>query len=610
MPKSKKKKQNTPAPTAFNPFKLPNYSNRKELEAAYSKIFTRSAEEAKKMRNDPTNGLSLDYLDLDPVRIRRRRKAALQYVDQVKQLISDICPEIPGAFYIEEEWAEINALFLPTYDMYEPDELLTYAAALWLLDRIQENGRMCELSEILPHDSLLLDDLDSPILYDPSYCSDIVNGVVWVIRNRNSDCTGLKVTEPAEGNVPRTYMDDYTAAGRQHQDVPSRQRFEKLLALAGRENLEHAAEHYEEMLWELVRLYFAYREPYTEEERGFADQRSRFTDMVLRNTNALQKEVSQRKSNVKPAKRAAPFTPLMKQPTPELFSSSRNLMERNATSKEDEFLLALMDMDREEEKLKKRYTQMLRSNATRCITFCEFINYSRDGLIKLMDENCAELLTGFDIGDPYEMSAALLWLIDTGSELPWLYFPGICLMSTIAGRLPWHKGFFDPTIDSWWNLGYSDDKFHLTENASRPKSLQLPDAPDWYGLNCIGKYDGGTDFERTNLAQIVYQITGAIIPRNTSRYDDAAIILKRFGVTGNRALTPLLPAISMLGTCTHQGTLVRRDAWAPDEPEPEVPAEDTEDPEIYKQTIRDLKQQIASLMQEQAAADLRPDRIP
>ena len=98
--------------------------------------------------------------------------------------------------------------------------------------------------------------------------------------------------------------------------------------------------------------------------------------------------------------------------------------------------------------------------------------------------------------------------------------------------------------------------------------------------------------------------SGAVIPRNTSRYDDAAIILKRFGVTGKRALTPLLPAIGMLGTCTHQGTLVRRDAWAPDEPEPEVPAEDTEDPEIYKQTIRDLKQQIASLMQEQAAADL------
>ena len=110
---------------------------------------------------------------------------------------------------------------------------------------------------------------------------------------------------------------------------------------------------------------------------------------------------------------------------------------------------------------------------------------------------------GFTIDDPYEICLGLLALIEDGDDAPWLFQSGYCVMQNAANLLPWHDSPFDEVTDDEWN----DPA--LTFNYNGWLNEQTKEAVDYYHE----KYDG------RNLSQIIYGLTGSVLPRNMHPFE-------------------------------------------------------------------------------------------
>lgn len=56
---------------------------------------------------------------------------------------------------------------------------------------------------------------------------------------------------------------------------------------------------------------------------------------------------------------------------------------------------------------------------------------------------------------------------------------------------------------------------------------------------------------KLTLAQVVYEMTGCIMPRNLERYQPALMRLDEYGLRGKRNLLPLMYCMSLLGEASH-----------------------------------------------------------
>lgn len=110
---------------------------------------------------------------------------------------------------------------------------------------------------------------------------------------------------------------------------------------------------------------------------------------------------------------------------------------------------------------------------------------------------------GFTIDDPYEICFGLLALIEDGEDAPWLFQSGYCVMEAATRMLPWHDSPFDNVGDDEWN----DPA--LTFNYNDWLEAAATDDTDYYHE----RYDG------KNLAQIIYGLTGSVVPRNMHPFE-------------------------------------------------------------------------------------------
>ena len=199
-----------------------------------------------------------------------------------------------------------------------------------------------------------------------------------------------------------------------------------------------------------------------------------------------------------------------------------------------------------------------------------------------------EPLCSFTIENPYEMCFALLYLADSGSDLLWLYGPGVSLAEHISAYLPWYDGFYDD-----YDM---DDEGNIRPI---PKRIRAPEIPDFYSLDIEPKKTGDNAYScRTNLARIIYQESGGVLPRNLHGYEQSLLQLAEYGITGKRAL-PYLMMITLLGAGYNKWIFNWDDIEEKNESfenEP-VPVEAASDNADLLEKIKKLEQENAHLRQ-------------
>ena len=144
-------------------------------EPAYTNNTRESFRERTKcIRHDETLTPELrEGLDYDPIRQKRRIRATIATMEEVKKRVQHLCPDVPDIYTTEEEWIEINAFPSPAYDYEERFTISTLASAVWMLDQIRDSNRMKNLEAVLPiADSV--DEIIYPPVWDPCHGNEVL----------------------------------------------------------------------------------------------------------------------------------------------------------------------------------------------------------------------------------------------------------------------------------------------------------------------------------------------------------------------------------------------------------------------------------------------------
>lgn len=117
--------------------------------------------------------------------------------------------------------------------------------------------------------------------------------------------------------------------------------------------------------------------------------------------------------------------------------------------------------------------------------------------------------------------------------------------------------------------------------------------------------------ELYNLSQIMFEATGCIMPRKLDRYHPALKVLDQYGITGKRALHPLLYCMSLLGEGKHQSgpvPLHHTDFGIEPEAQEEIPEQSVED---MQAEIKRLRAEVKDLRQQayESSREVRDEKI-
>lgn len=388
--------------------------------------------------------ISGGLLDLTPAMEKRRTAAlmsSLENLSEERQKYAD-------------DWITLN-IFSESYAPVQYDGHILTAAAIWILDRLTErNISLDKIYQLLPRDDELLDDLFEVDVWDSQYDENFVASVEYVLFYRNQDIAPL---ESNGGEGYRVITSDLAADGKDHADVPSRQNFEALLALLPQQVKDEAVKHFETCYQVWTDRFFAgiayWQELYIEKRDALNAVRKEINEVQDKLDKKAKQYLAERKQakkakkeTIKPANvllrnpQQPPLPPLSSpgyatSPITALLNGGFD----NGLDPEIGVLLSrLRSLDERHDKAAKELDDVVSKRGKFLYMLVHRGYFTRDFVEEYFPEELhEELLTPLPITDPFELCFALIHLVETGSDIPWLYGSCIGMMSEVIDCLPW-----------------------------------------------------------------------------------------------------------------------------------------------------------------------------
>ena len=197
--------------------------------------------------------------------------------------------------------------------------------------------------------------------------------------------------------------------------------------------------------------------------------------------------------------------------------------------------------------------------------------------------------------DPYELCFALIYLLDSGDDIPWLMFSGSALMLYVIKVLAWFVSGEDWDDEDWdeWYEGVPYNRNNWLEEEP------VKEETDYYNK----KYDG------KNLAQIIYGMSRGVVPIGLHPFERDRRQLVEDGMDEETARKVTDTATLLFLSDFQAKQPVLYDDFFDEEPEEETEQQIEEDSgvddteaelEKAKADIKNLRTQLKSLQQELA----------
>ena len=435
---------------------------------------------------------------------------------------------------IAEEFAEIASTLNTTYDELDACFLLCQGAAIWMLDQIVESAGTVELCRLL---SEFDNTIDIPEVYDTRYAPNLITRMICMLLCRYG--------EDDKNVIPSSYF-----TRRDENSI-----FDEILTLIPEST---AAENLQRKYWEWADLYFEALYP------------------VVQSNNALHKRMERFENELK------------------------ELTARNLSRRAQNTALSLLlpekvlndDVYRRQEeilRIENRMEELTEAAGNMSDQLHEY-RYSsvqidmmdRQSVLEYMAPEIVDKMLAFPIEDPYEICFALLYLLNQDDDCVWSYSFMLAVVSRAAAMLPWSGAVFNESNDGYW---YNNDE-------------KIPPQPldsEWYERKYIGDRDATGRRDDVNLAQLVYQYTGVIVPRNTRRYDGAAKKLRKNGLKPSQA-SMLCAVMNILGEASRQQKYLPDGTTAETSPiEPAAAEQAAEENAQLKRELTQLKAQMKKI---------------
>lgn len=543
-------------------------------------------------------------VDYDPGRVKRRISATAATMEEFKNRFHTVCPNVPEGFDFETDWTEANATPRLAYDMEEEYKAGLLGAAIWMLDVIRDRGAIQEVAELLP-DQVDPVEVGMPDIWDPCHSEEILLGMLSVIQNRNADCVGLKKAEKNTSPPKnRYYLDSYTVENLHKQEVPSRTVFERMLSYIPQAEIDKAVGMYMEKYWDVVDRYYKSRMVYAMEEADIHAGIERFNADVDRTTQHISKTSESIRSMIQIEK---PVIPSVMNGLPAMLLQSQMNAALTTASKYQDLMQAARRLQEEKEELDARWNEIGDRISELWGDASCFLFKPREWIAEQYGESIADIWEGFEIEDPYALCFAFLYLVDSGSDYPWLYNPGVTLFSMTMDTLPWTRTAYKGDAEGVWDHFDLDtmDFVPGPVQTELPKRIKVPELENWNRMQYLDQYEDEQGYqEKVSLAQVMYEMTGCIMPRNQRRYYPALPDLDAYGITGKKALHPLLYCMNLLGESKNRSRKLPRMEWdLAEQPEDAQETEQTESVEELKARIAALQSENSRLKQTVYEAD-------
>lgn len=451
-------------------------------------IFRQNIQIAKKLRRDGYFN-TMEMYDLSEKYCARRVKAVTHLIPEMRKRYAGQYPDMD----IAEEFAEIASTLNTTYDELDACFLLCQGAAIWMLDQIVESVGTVELCRLL---SGYNNTIDMPEVYDTRYTPNLIARMICMLLYRYGDCD--------KNVIPSGYFDK-----RDENSI-----FHEILALVPEGAKNRAAENLRRKYWEWADLYFEALYPVVQSSNALHKRMKRFEDELkeLKAQNSSRRVRNTALSLLSPEK---------------VLSNDTNRLQREVVRLGDQMQeLTEAAADISDQLHEYRYSSV------------QIDMMDRQDMLEYMTPESVEKMQTFPIEDPYEVCFALLYLLDEDDDCVWSYSFMLAVVSRAAAMLPWSNEEHNESDDGYW---YSNDE----------KIPPLPLDPEWYELKYTGDADEEGKCENVNLAQLVYQYTGVLMPRNTRRYDGAAKKLRKNGLKPSQA-GMLCAVMNVLGEASCQ----------------------------------------------------------
>ena len=470
------------------------------------------------------NGLSI--FDFTEPMMKRRQQA-------LQNTIQDVCRKYAGNQpLIAESWCRLN-FPIQTYSHVEPTSHILSAAAIWVLDQIVDGQYEEDPDEILsgwrrifkylPSDDTYFEKLNLLDIWDSQYDYDLIYRLEYVLHYRDEP-------EKDDEGFDRVLTSERLASGKVDYSTPARKNFQAIIDMIPQESIDRAVEHFEDAFWKWIDRYYEQAIPMISAcercDSAIREEQIRHNRIVDQICDMIGRADKLRKK-----KQPAPAVPkniniaemirtpaVIKKPElEELLDRSMELAEKldNCAERIDDLYDSANEAYRN-----FRVLAMDMSRTGRTLGYEDYGEFTPEPMEPLHIENS------------YELCFALLYLIEQDNDLPWLYGAGCGLMAEVTEALPWGVYEYDEI---------EDEGGEITE---LPKSIKIP---DWNER----KYKLRNDFFPRSLAQILYEETGCILPRDLRLYNNKAKLLMEYGIRGKDAAQMLI-LMSTMATVRRQ----------------------------------------------------------
>ena len=432
------------------------------------------------------------------------------------------------------EWVTMN-IMNEGYKAFDKKKYILYAAAIWVLDCLSDaDVPIDEVYKLLPREKETIKPLIRKHLSVCGYSDELTASVEYVLSYRNID---ISSTSSYENDTEQALTNIISAAGAIDHSVPSRQNFEKLLALIPQEKIDSAVNKFRECYDEWCRRYFQgvehYLIPYNKKAQELHNFRysvystqkvinnkmngiQAITDELLSKTdNMITTSERKRRRLIKKAaeKRRKELDKLTNQ---NMKYYDNNPPQIKSESPHNMSLIEMLGyLEKSKKEFEDRYGELHKLD-DKLFDFQSFIK--NNGIItpKMCNESfegeLMNLTEPMPSADPYELCFALLYLIEQDDDIPWLYGSCIGMLRGYLRELPWC------TTNNNSNINY--------------KSI-----PTWYELPY--RYKNDKSDSEFNLSQVIFSATGTVMPRRIRSNDETLKVFNTYNIDANTSLDVL-----------------------------------------------------------------------
>ena len=467
-------------------------------------------------RNFPEKTGMLEGVEFVEPMLSRRIRATTNYLPILKKMYDEYqhVTSADYAYYLSQPVASIGQLDL--------GGSLCTGAAFWMLDILKAHHKMSELYGILPFltDD---DDVEMPVVEDVCHSYETIRRLVSVIQKWFYSTLGL---DPPEGSDSALST------------------FVAIVDLIPDEVKTRAVQRLDDKIWEWADIFLAAYDDILEKIGQVEEKRKRVDAEIDETQKSLEQLIKgKKKSATRPL--AAPLAfPFASAGSPQVSPfPSQMLSPTSGNSVRDAFGEKVFSLAAQAERLDDEKAFYQTQERSLCRFAPIYSTLSTSLLEEKLGKDTAKAFLEFFVVDPYEACFAFLYLLTKDDDRAWLYNFTLAVVNTACAQLPWAVGDYEEEDDTIWHprgLFSSPD----------PEFDRVIDY-DWYDRRYTASNSESACSERISAVQMVYKLTGSILPRNTIRYDCTRKMLRKAGMP-KAQIDKSIAAMLILGEAKRQ----------------------------------------------------------